>query len=64
MPATKFKTVVFICTGNFYRSRFSEYLFNTLAEKSELQWCATSPKLEGKDGGKRGTNFRIRRVSG
>jgi len=47
MP-TKFKTIVFICTGNFYRSRFSEYLFNALAEKSGLQWRATSRGLRAK----------------
>jgi protein-tyrosine phosphatase len=48
MPATKFKTVVFICTGNFYRSRFSEYLFNALAKKSGLQWRAMSRGLRAK----------------
>ena len=44
MP-TNLKTVVFICTGNFYRSRFSEYLFNALAKKSGLYWRATSRGL-------------------
>src|SRR5208282_3174342 len=41
MPAN-LKTVVFICTGNFYRSRFAEYLFNALANKRGLLWRATS----------------------
>jgi len=45
MP-TNLRSVVFICTGNFYRSRFSEYLFNALAKKSGLQWRATSRGLE------------------
>ena len=45
MPAKTFKTVVFVCTGNYYRSRFSEYLFNALAKKSGLQWRATSRGL-------------------
>jgi len=40
------KTVVFVCTGNFYRSRFSEYLFNYLAKKSGLYWNATSRGLK------------------
>ncbi len=40
------KTVVFICTGNFYRSRFSEYLFNGLAEERGLKWRATSRGLK------------------
>ena len=44
MP-TNIKTVVFICTGNFYRSRFSEYLFNALAKKNGLYWRATSRGL-------------------
>ena len=44
MP-TNLRSVVFICTGNFYRSRFSEYLFNALATKSGLQWRATSRGL-------------------
>ncbi len=43
--STNLKTVVFICTGNYYRSRFSEYLFNALAEKSGLFWRATSRGL-------------------
>ena len=46
MPAAKHKTVIFICTGNFYRSRFSEYLFNALAEDNGLRWRATSRGLK------------------
>ena len=48
MRTTKHKTVVFICTGNFYRSRFSEYLFNALAKKHGLHWRATSRGLRAK----------------
>jgi protein-tyrosine phosphatase len=44
MP-TNLKTVVFVCTGNFYRSRFAEYLFNALAKKAGLFWRATSRGL-------------------
>ena len=39
-------TVVFICTGNYYRSRFSEHLFNALAEQRQLNWQATSRGLQ------------------
>jgi protein-tyrosine phosphatase len=39
------KTVVFICTANYYRSRFAEYLFNVLAEQRGLSWRATSRGL-------------------
>lgn len=39
------KTVVFICTANYYRSRFAEYLFNALADKAGLLWRATSRGL-------------------
>jgi protein-tyrosine phosphatase len=39
-------TVIFICTANYYRSRFSEYLFNALAKDRGLRWRATSRGLE------------------
>ena len=44
--STNLKTIVFICTGNFYRSRFSEYLFNALAKQRGLYWRATSRGLK------------------
>ena len=40
------KTVVFVCTGNYYRSRFCEYLFNALAKSQGLYWRATSRGLK------------------
>jgi protein-tyrosine phosphatase len=46
MSSTKFKTINFICTGNYYRSRFSEYLFNALAQEKGLEWRATSRGLK------------------
>ena len=39
------KTVLFLCTGNYYRSRFAEVLFNSLADKMKLPWRATSRGL-------------------
>jgi len=39
------KQVLFICTGNFYRSRFAEALFNCLAEARKLSWRAFSRGL-------------------
>jgi protein-tyrosine phosphatase len=39
------KTVVFICTANYYRSRFCEHWFNTQAEAKGLNWRATSRGL-------------------
>jgi len=36
------KIVLFLCTGNYYRSRFAEVLFNSIAEKLSLPWRATS----------------------
>ena len=37
--------VLFLCTGNYYRSRFAEHLFNALAEREQLGWRAFSRGL-------------------
>ncbi len=37
--------VLFLCTGNYYRSRFAEVLFNSVAGKMGLAWRATSRGL-------------------
>ena len=37
--------VLFICTGNFYRSRFAEAIFNYHAEQREIPWTALSRGL-------------------
>ena len=34
--------LLFLCTGNYYRSRFAEILFNALAQEAELNWIADS----------------------
>jgi protein-tyrosine phosphatase len=39
------KSILFLCTGNYYRSRFAELLFNTLALQSGLGWTAFSRAL-------------------
>jgi protein-tyrosine phosphatase len=39
------QTVLFLCTGNYYRSRFAEVLFNSVAEKMGLPWQASSRGL-------------------
>ena len=39
------KTVLFLCTGNYYRSRYAEIRFNELAERSGLNWRAESRGL-------------------
>lgn len=36
------QTVLFLCTGNFYRSRYAEAWFNHLAALEGLQWRAES----------------------
>jgi len=38
-------TVLFLCTGNYYRSRFAQVWFNHLAERGGLDWRATSAGL-------------------
>jgi protein-tyrosine phosphatase len=40
------KRVLFLCTGNYYRSRFAEELFNVLAPRHGLEWQADSAGLE------------------
>ena len=44
------KQVLFLCTGNYYRSRFAEILFNHLAERRGLAWRADSRGLARKFG--------------
>ena len=39
------KNVLFICTGNFYRSRFAEAVFNFHADQRKLPWQAYSRGL-------------------
>src|SRR5438270_7547670 len=39
------RTVLFLCTGNYYRSRFAEVLFNSVAARMGLPWRATSRGL-------------------
>jgi protein-tyrosine phosphatase len=43
--ALKPKIMLFLCTGNYYRSRFAELLFNHLAKQRDLDWQATSRGL-------------------
>jgi protein-tyrosine phosphatase len=39
------KRVLFLCTGNYYRSRFAEIFFNWHAQRRELRWLAESRGL-------------------
>ncbi len=39
------KKVLFVCTGNYYRSRMAEEIFNYLARSHELHWQADSAGL-------------------
>jgi protein-tyrosine phosphatase len=54
MAAPPLRHVLFLCTGNYYRSRFAEELFNHLAAEAQLPWRASSSGLRV-DGGS-GTN--------
>lgn len=40
------KTILFLCTGNYYRSRFAEEVFNFHAKKNGLAWRADSAGLK------------------
>jgi protein-tyrosine phosphatase len=39
------KKVLFICSGNYYRSRFAEHVFNRWAERERIPWRADSRGL-------------------
>jgi protein-tyrosine phosphatase len=43
--AVENRTVLFLCTGNYYRSRHAEAVFNHLAAAADLPWRATSRGL-------------------
>ena len=45
MAKRTYKTILFLCTGNYFRSRFAEILFNHVAGKFGLAWRATSRAL-------------------
>lgn len=45
MAQRKTKDILFLCTGNYYRSRFAEIYFNALARKMGLPWRASSRGL-------------------
>jgi protein-tyrosine phosphatase len=38
-------TVLFLCTGNYYRSRYAEILFNSVSGRMSLPWRASSRGL-------------------
>src|SRR5688500_1323269 len=45
MAQRSHNTVLFLCTGNYYRSRFAEVLFNSVVGKMGLRWQASSRGL-------------------
>lgn len=48
------RTALFLCTGNYYRSRYAEIVFNAATRKMGLPWQATSRALnlvQGKNPG-------------
>lgn len=53
MTVAKQNTVLFLCTGNYYRSRFAEHYFNALAVKEGNHWRSDSRGLAV---GRSGTN--------
>ena len=46
--------LLFICTGNYYRSRFAEIFFNDLASKMQVNWRAVSRGIAADEGGNEG----------
>jgi protein-tyrosine phosphatase len=45
MPTGDQRIILFLCTGNYYRSRFAEILFNAVAGTKGLRWKASSRGL-------------------
>jgi protein-tyrosine phosphatase len=45
ISASMDQTVLFLCTGNYYRSRFAEELFNHKASATGMGWLAQSRAL-------------------
>ena len=45
MARREVRSVLFLCTGNYYRSRFAEIVFNSVAERMGLPWRASSRGL-------------------
>jgi protein-tyrosine phosphatase len=41
----RYKQVLFLCSGNYYRSRFAEEVFNHLATSQHVRWRAFSRGL-------------------
>jgi protein-tyrosine phosphatase len=46
MPPQPMKSVLFLCSGNYYRSRCAEILFNWAATTQRLPWRADSRGLQ------------------
>jgi protein-tyrosine phosphatase len=44
------KRILFLCSGNYYRSRFAEIYFNWLVRRDGLPWTAFSRGLAVNDG--------------
>lgn len=42
----EYKRLLFLCSGNYYRSRFAEVLFNEMANREGHPWRAESRGLE------------------
>lgn len=45
-PTDRPSKVLFLCTGNYYRSRFAEFYFRHLATERGLRWEADSRGLD------------------
>jgi protein-tyrosine phosphatase len=46
MEINEMKQLLFLCSANYYRSRFAEHFFNWLAPQRNLLWRADSRGLE------------------
>lgn len=58
-------TILFICTGNYYRSRYAEIFFNDLASNKGINWKADSRGLAANQGYNEGaiSSFALERLT-
>ena|ERR1041384_7178158 len=58
------RRALFLCTSNYYRSRFAGILFNDLARRRQLDWMAESRGIAGGQGANNAGPISIHAMKG